>query len=84
MHNESWSSLNFFLTKFSVLMDRVKPGLVRKQICATQARLWLVRPEGRRLRGLPEVSVLSRNSAECCRRADRDLGQTPCLRKEQP
>lgn len=46
MHNESLSSLNFFPIKFSVLTDGVKPGAMRKQIWATEARLWLFEPKG--------------------------------------
>ena len=68
---------------FSVLMDRVKPGAVRKEIWATSTRLWWLRPEGRTLEGFPEVSVVSGNSAPRCRRADRDVGQKPWLGTEQ-
>lgn len=85
------SSLHFFsfllkwclLTWFSVLMNSVKPGAMRKQTWATQARFWLFKPEGRRLKVFPEVSVLSGNSTQGCRRADRYLGPKLCLGAEQ-
>ena len=60
-----------------------EPGAMRKQTWATQARLQLFKPEGRRLKGFPEVSVLSRNSSQGYRRADGDLEQKLCLGIEQ-
>lgn len=60
-----------------------EPGAMRKQTWATQARLRLFKPEGRRLKGFPKVSVLSRNSSPGYRRAGGDLEQKLCLGIEQ-
>lgn len=81
-------SLNVFLIKyiwmwFPVLMDREKPGGTETANTGHEGRFWLVRPEGRKLKGFPEVSVLSSSSAEWCRGAERDWGQKPCLEIEQ-